>query len=459
MGNAKNIPADTLLLPFQSRWAHDTSRLKIAEKSRQIGWTWTTAYALVARKISAASPHDAWISSRDEIQSRLFLEDCRSFARARQTFAELERILLAKGQTAHVLRFRNGLRIHSMTSNPDAQAGKRGDRILDEFALHPDPRKLYAIAYPGITWGGSLEIFSTHRGTANFFNELLNEIKHQGNPKNFSHHRVTLQNALDEGLLYKLQQKLPPDDERQAMDESAYFEFIRRGCPDEETFQQEYLCQPSDDHAAFLSYDLIATCKYPPGEIWQTDLRHVQGRLFVGVDIGRDHDLTVIWVFERLADVDYTRRVISLKNAPFDAQEFALYEILDNPHVRRCCIDCTGLGRQFSERARKRYGEYRVEPVTFTNPMKEELAYPVRTSFQERTLRIPDDPAIIADLRAIKKETTTAGNLRFTADRGKNGHADRFWALALARHAAGKPAPGLQTALAAGLGIYRGAGF
>jgi phage FluMu gp28-like protein len=35
-------------------------------------------------------------------------------------------------------------------------------------------------------------------------------------------------------------------------------------------------------------------------------------------------------------------------------------------------------------------------------------------------------------LRAIKRETTFAGNIRFAADRGGNGHADRFWALALA---------------------------
>jgi phage FluMu gp28-like protein len=89
------------------------------------------------------------------------------------------------GQKAQRLCARDGqwVRLHSMSSNPDAQAGKRGDRTLDEFALHPDPRKLYTIAYPGVTWGGAMEIFSTHRGSANFFNELIQEIKHKGNPK------------------------------------------------------------------------------------------------------------------------------------------------------------------------------------------------------------------------------------------------------------------------------------
>ena len=44
--------------------------------------------------------------------------------------------------------------------------------------------------------------------------------------------------------------------------------------------------------------------------------------------------------------------------------------------------------------------------------------------------------AIRADLRSIRKTTTAAGNIRFEADRGPGGHADRFWALALALHAA-----------------------
>src|SRR5262249_46787307 len=134
-----------------------------------------------------------------------------------------------QGHTAFSLRFASGTRIHSMSSNADAQAGKRGDRILDEFALHPDPRKLYQIAYPGITWGGCLEIFSSHRGSANYFNELIREIKERGNPKRFSFHKVTLQHALEQGFLYKLQCKLPSDDERLAFDETDYYNFIRSG--------------------------------------------------------------------------------------------------------------------------------------------------------------------------------------------------------------------------------------
>jgi len=442
-GCCKQFPVPTadgrepVLLAYQADWVLDDSRLKIAEKSRQIGWTWSEGYKIVRDKSQSDARLDHWISSRDDIQARLFLEDCKGFANLLNIAAkDLGLMVIDEKCSAYVLSFANGLRAHSMSSNPDAQAGKRGGRTLDEFALHPDPRKLYAIAYPGITWGGGMSIFSTHRGSANFFNDLINEIKHKGNPKGFSLHRVTLQTALDEGFLYKLQKKLPADDERQQMDEAAYFDFIRKGCPDEESFNQEYLCIPSDDNAAFLSYELIQGCEYKADENWQTDLADAKGNLYIGVDVGRQHDLTAIWVVEQLGDVRYTRRLIELKTETFDAQEHALYTLLQLPQVRRCCIDQTGIGRQFAERAQTRFGKYKVEGVNFTGASKEEMAYPVRAAFEDKSVRIPNSDKIRSDLRAIKKETTTSGNIRFTADRGVNGHSDRFWALALALHAA-----------------------
>lgn len=441
IGKAKNVPErDALLLPYQRAWVLDESRLKIAEKPRQVGWTWATAYGLVRRKCRKDERLDAWISSRDDIQARLFLEDCKSFAGLVNMAAKDlgEQIIDADGHSAYVLAMANGLRLHSMSSNPDAQAGKRGDRVLDEFALHPDPRKLYSIAYPGITWGGSLEIFSTHRGSANFFNQLIREVREGGNPKGFSLHRVTLQDVLDQGFLFKLQQKLPADDARQEMDEADYFNFIRSGCADDESFMQEFMCQPADDAGAFLEYDLIASCQYRPGDAWQTP--EPGGEWFVGVDVGRDHDLTVIWVLQKLGGVYYTREVVEMQAQEFAAQEATLYAILERPEIRCCCIDATGIGRQFAERAQKRFGTYKVERVSFTASVKEELAYPVRAAFEDRSIRIPEGKTLMADLRAVRKETTTSGNIRFTADRGKNGHADRFWALALAMQAGKAPA-------------------
>lgn len=437
MGRAKILPANqkALLLPYQARWVADKSRLKGAEKGRQLGWTWGTAYAATERTAASSARVDQWVSSRDDMQARLMLEDCKMWADALKMAAEDmgEVVIDPEAKiSAYVLRFANGRRINSMSSNPDAQAGKRGGRILDEFALHPDPRKLWSIAYPGITWGGSLEFFSTHRGSGNFFNQLIREVRENDNPKKISLHRVTLEDALSEGFLFKLQQSLPADDERQEMDETEYFNFIKSGCADEESFQQEYMCHPADDDVAFLEYDLIASAEYAAGTDWQ---KIEGGDLYAGVDIGRKHDLTVLWVVERLGDVLYTRHVEPLRNMRKGEQEAILW-----PWFKRCrrvCIDSTGLGIGWTDDAQDAFGEYRVEGVNFTAKTKEALAYPIRGAMEDRTFRIPHDPKIRADLRTLTKQTTSTGNIRFTAERTPDGHADYFWAMALAKQAAG----------------------
>lgn len=438
-GNAKIVPANpgAIFLPFQGKWIRDESRIKLMEKSRQIGLSWTSSYKCVERTAAQRQRFDQWVSSRDDMQARLFLEDCKLMARAQQLAAEdLGEILIdAKDKlTAYALQFANGRRIHSMSSNPDAQAGKRGSRLLDEFALNPDPRKLWAIAYPGITWGGSMELVSTHRGSKNFFNQLIREIREHGNPKKISLHRVTLQDALEDGFLFKLQQALPADDERQAMDEAAYFDSVKAGCADEESFLQEYMCVAADDDTAFLEYDLIAACEYASGLDWQ---RRSAGPLFAGVDIGRKKDLTVLWVAELLGDVLYTRHIECMEKMRKSEQEKILWPWFEK--CDRICIDATGLGIGWADDAQDKFGEHRVEAVTFTPRVKEALAYPVRGAMEDRKLRIPYDPKVRADLRQLTKQVTPAGNVRFTAERTPDGHADRFWALALCKHAASSP--------------------
>lgn len=438
-GNAKSIPAnpDAIFLPFQAAWIKDDSRLKLMEKSRQIGLSWSTAYACNERTAAQGARFDQWVSSRDDLQARLFIEDCKHWAKIMDMAAkDLGEVMLDEKArvSAYVLEFSSGKRIHSMSSNPDAQAGKRGGRVLDEFALHPDARKLWSIAYPGITWGGNMEVISTHRGSNNFFNQLVREVKENGNPKKISLHRVTLQDALDQGFLYKLQQMLPADDQIQAMDEAAYFDFVRSGCADEESFQQEYMCDPADDDVAFLEYDLIASAEYAQGVDWQ----QAEGRrLFAGVDIGRKKDLTVLWIVELLGDVLYTRHIERMKNMRKSDQEKILYPWFEK--CERICIDYTGLGIGWGDDAVDRFGEHKVECVTFTPRIKEALAYPIKGRMEDRTLRIPHDPKVRADLRMVTKQTTAAGNIRFTAERTPDGHADHFWALGLAVHAASQP--------------------
>src|SRR6266404_6312871 len=153
-------------LPYQKRWILDNTPLKIIEKSRQVGISFADAHDSV-RKAGVHGGLDVWVSSRDEAQARLYLEDCKKIARMLQLGAQQKGELFFDRDSespAYVLEFPTHRRIYSLSSNPNALAGKRGHVKLDEFALHEDQRLLYRIAKPVTTWGGTLSVISTHRG-------------------------------------------------------------------------------------------------------------------------------------------------------------------------------------------------------------------------------------------------------------------------------------------------------
>ncbi len=89
-----------------------------------------------------------------------------------------------------------------------------------------------------------------------------------------------------------------------------------------------------------------------------------------------------------------------------------------------------------AERLAERFGEHRVEGVTFTRSLKSELAGGLRVLAERGLLRIPADVTIANDWHSITRIVTGGGHVRFDADRSSGGHADRFWAAALGIHAA-----------------------
>jgi len=58
-------------LPYQTAWIRDESRLRLMEKSRQVGMTLADAYDSVRKVCVLGERLDVWVSSRDEQQARL----------------------------------------------------------------------------------------------------------------------------------------------------------------------------------------------------------------------------------------------------------------------------------------------------------------------------------------------------------------------------------------------------
>ena len=90
-----------------------------------------------------------------------------------------------------------------------------------------------------------------------------------------------------------------------------------------------------------------------------------------------------------------------------------------------------------AEAAVEAFGSGRVEAVTFTPTIKDELATRLRLRIEEGTIRIPVDEAIRNDWHSVRRTVTAAGPARYEAGRSGIGHADRFWAACLAVRAAG----------------------
>ncbi len=419
-------------LPYQRAWIEDASPLKIMEKSRQIGITFADAYDSVAKAGARGARLDVWVSSRDELQARLYLEDCLRWAKILDLAAREfgERALAEEAPArAHVLEFDSGRRIYSLSSNPNALAGKRGHVKLDEFALHQDQRLLYQVAKPVTTWGGQLCLISTHRGAHTLFNQLLVEARAGGNPMGWSVHRVPLQTAVAQGLAERIRRKTGAT----GTDEE-FVRGLRAGCVDEEQWRQEYCCDPADESAAFLSHELLAS-RAAPGCL--KDLTYLAGAahpLYLGLDVARQHDLCVLDVGEKIGETVWDRLRLEFLNQPYAEIERALHRLLGLRQLKRACLDATGLGGQLAERARACFPG-KVEAIVFTPAVKEDLAVGFKIDLEQDRLRLAEDDRLRADLRGLRRETTASGHLRYAGECA-DSHCDRFWAKALRQHAA-----------------------
>ena len=454
-------PAVPLTL-YQRRWVEDPARFKIGRICRQGGKTFESTLEAV---FDCHERKTLWVClSRGERQSKELIAQAKTHAKAiGVAVKELESTF--RGDEAEYkmleIRFPNGSRMIGLPANPDTARGWSGNILLDEFALHKDSRAIWRALFPTITRGYKIRIVSTPFGKTHKFYELCTE------DNAYSKHIVPIAKAIKEGLVLKDENGRPTT-----------VEALKKAFGDDEGWAQEYDIEFIDEATAFLTYELIATVESDEADLsppWVSDLvreateahKHYlrtkedrpvgayggtpvqgvsqipeyDGDLYLGLDIGRKRDLSVIWLDEFKNNIAWTRAVISLAKTPFFIQKRILFALLKHPKMRRACIDQSGLGMQLAEQAIEHFGEYKVEGVDFTSANKEALATGLKKNFEDLQSRIPMSQAIRNSLHSVKKYETSTGHFRFDADRTEEtGHADHFWAKALATQAQGKPA-------------------
>ena len=400
------------LYEYQRRWVEDSSRYKIGLWCRQSGKSFATSLEAVLDAVDTAK---MWVLlSAGERQSKELMEKVRMHLQAMQVACSaLKEDFFADSSLRQLsVELGNGARIVGLPANPNTARGFSANVLLDEFAFHRDSRQIWTALFPTISRGYKLRVVSTPQGKSNQFYHLYT------GDNDFHKHFTDIYIAVEQGL--------PVD-----------IDSLRRGIDDPDAWAQEYECQFLDEATAYLTYDLIAACELdgcceaPAAE---------QAEYYFGVDIGRKKDLTIVWVVEKLGDVFYTRAVKVLEKTAFSRQMDFFAFFIEALKPVRVCIDATGIGMPLAESLQERFGTGRIEAVTFTNIVKQDLATRTRRVFEDRRVRVPVDGKIREDLHSVKKTVTVAGNIRFDAERTADGHADRFWALALALLAGDAPA-------------------
>ena len=426
------------LLPYQARWVQDPAGLKVCEKSRRIGLSWAEAYDSVLHAGAATGGGNVYYQSYSKDMTRGFVDDCAGWAERLQIAADaVGETLIDLGDgaahPAYRLPLASGREIVAMTSAPRGfrSKGRPGDRaVVDEAAFVDDLDEVLKAALAFRVWGGSVHVISTHNGEGSPFAALCRDVREGVAPGSL--HRTPLRDALADGLFQRIcevsgAEWSPEAEARWEADLRA--EYGARAA-------EELDCVPSAGHGAWLSWQLIRAAEHPAAG---SPDRAGDGPTWIGVDIARRRDLWVLAVVEQVGDVLWTRRIETLRDAPFSEQLAALDAAVERWSPIRVAVDQTGMGEMWVEQAARAHGST-VEGVLLTAPRRLDVATALRQAAEDRRLRIPADDALRADLHAMRETAGPTGAPRLAAERsGTDGHADRFWALALAVAASAEP--------------------
>lgn len=425
------------LFPFQQRFIDDPSRLKAWLKSRQVGGSTVCTADVVLDVVSKwDTPSDWNMMSRSQRQAKKLLEKAKRHTLAinRYMVEALRKppIIDPRNIGTERLQFNNGAVIEAMPCDPDTTVGDTVNWLLDEYDLYMRQREIFAIIKPSIMHGKRMVIVSSPRRRDGHFAEIVSRWQREGYASGWSLHTTTIADAIADGLSPKDHNNKPLSFEQFKAQEIRDIGL--------EMWQQEYMCQFIDTLSSYIPWSLVDQCQHAGCGMERT-FESLSGELYVGVDVGRTHDLTCVWIVSRKGDGYFTEAVYTTENVGFEADLNLLRSVLGTKLVAGLCIDITeGKGSALAEQLDRTFPGV-VESVTMTNPTKAEIAGRVKAAMQSGEFLIPRDGDIAADFTSVQKSVTDAGNIRLAAPRTGIGHGDRFWAACLAVHAAATHQP------------------
>lgn len=411
-----------------------------SSKTRQCGFSWLLALEAVARSaVYPGSLTNIVSINRDEAEEKI--RYARQISEAvRDPAYRLEWEIDNRGD----LQATNGSRIRSHACRPPR--GRPGaHHRLDEVAHYQRPQEVYDAAVAGTLRAGSITCCSSPWVRGGFHYSVMEEPSQY---PDFERLWVPWWHVF--GLCTNV--AAAKDEaphlttwERVEAFGSPRLQRLFRNMP-LEAFQVECELSYADDSLAWLTWEEIISCTsdetvpFVVAEGLDEARRELtkllaQGRagpVYAGYDVARKRDLAVLTLFEQTGDTLVCFAVLLLPDCRFQDQKALLQQA--TPLLRGGCIDETGLGMNLAEDMRAHSTKW--SGIAFTAPMKAQLAGDLRELFQTKTIQIPPDRELQRDLHSVQRLVTAANNIVYNADREEgDGHADRFWSLALGVHA------------------------
>jgi phage FluMu gp28-like protein len=459
--------------PWQEIFLTDLSQFSILLKGRQEGFSFVVA----AKKFIEAQDPDVKNITTQIVSYNLSdaVDKIRYISIMAHSIPEKRRKkIYSETKTSIEFLDKNGKttsRIVSIACRPPR--GKPGSIVLDECAIYGSRRSklIYTAALPSITRGGTITIGSTPLGKIGIFYEIYTD---EDSFKNYT--RYTVPWWYSSALCTDLEKA-----RRDGVKDMDTIERVERfgteilkeemAAFDLESFQQEYECVFIDSAESYIPLDLIyANTPGRRDNERDTPLRededeskpendievHVfktaddllsaysalgrkamekYGQLYMGYDVARRRDAAVIFVIGYLPNgKKLSVAEIEMRNEKFEFQMDQFRKIMRSLPVVRACIDQTGQGEPLYERLREEF-KSKVEGVIFNIESKGILALNAKTGLERFEFLLQNDSKFHHQIHSIKRIPTEGGKFRYDSERDGNGHADSFWAWALANHA------------------------
>jgi len=400
---------------YQADLLRDGSKRIVVIYPRQSGKTTTLAVRMIW--YASAHPNTTSLIVTPGLRQSMIVMD-RVHQYLMRISKPRRRRILAKMQRT-VVRFKNGAQIVALPNAPDLLRGYSASNVVaDEAAFfREDELVFYSVLFPMLqTTDGSLIVSSTPWDKGSVFYKFAQE-------SDFSKHRIGVGEVIKAGLTTE-----------------KFIDEMKRRTPIER-FRREYLGEFVEDELSYYSQKLVTQCidsgLSAVTDDWTKTVRAPVGRYFLGVDLGKKVDHSVIAVFrwntkEKRAEL--VGMVWFELETPYPTVIGMVKLICDKlQRVEKVLVDRTGVGEYITDDMKAAGIRSTIEGVNFTVQSKQEILGYLKNLMDTRAVCYYFDPDLIAEINVERYELTKNGQILFSHPEGS--HDDRLSALALAVYA------------------------